>query len=497
MSGTRPKTCLPAAAAIAALFVASCAVGPDFKRPPPPAVSRFTAEPLPAATTATAAPGGDAQRFVAGGEISAQWWSLFRSPALDALIAQALKSNPDLQSAQAALRVAKENVYAQEAAYFPTIGANLDASRNHNSSVLSPTLFSYVPYFNLYSAELTANWTLDVWGGNRRAVESLRALAQAQHEQVEAAYLTLISALAAAAIQEASLRAQIAATEEIVREGTDALAILSRQLSLGEVSGADVAAQEAALAQARQTLPPLQKQLAQERDLIAVLAGRFPADPVPQTFDLDALTMPHELPVSIPSQLVDQRPDVRTAEANLHAASAQIGVAIANELPNISLSANGGTAATELAGLFGPGSGYWSVAGGLTQTVFDGGALLHKTRAARAAYDQARGQYRSTVLAAFQNVADTLEAIQSDADALNAAVAAENAAARSLKSQQLRLKLGDASVLAVLVAEQTDEQATIALVQARASRFADSVTLFEALGGGWWNRTQTAAAAKP
>ena len=475
-------------ALLLAAALASCAVGPDFQRPAPPSVNRFTATPLPAVTSSASVPGGDAQRFANGSDISAQWWSLFQSPGLNALISEALKSNPDLKSAQAALRVAKENVMAQEAAFFPTVTADLNASRNHNSTVLSPTLFSFNPYFNLYSAQLSADWTLDVWGGNRRAVEALRATREAQGFQLQAAYLTLTSALAAAAIQEASLRAQIAATESIVKDETDALAIFSRQLDLGQISGADVAAQQTALAQARESLPPLRKQLAQERDLIAVLAGQFPADPLPQTFELDSLALPHELPVSIPSKLVDQRPDVRVAESNLHAASAEIGVAVANELPNISLNATGGTTATELAGLFGPGSGYWTIGAGLTQTVFDAGALLHKTRAARVAYDQALAQYRSTVLTAFQNVADTLEAIRSDADTLKAATEAAEAATKSLDAQSLRLKLGDASALAVLNAEQAYSQAIIALAQARASRFADTVTLFEALGGGWWNR---------
>lgn len=484
--------CARAAGALALLFVSSCAVGPDFKRPPLPSVTRLTAQPLPAATASAPVKGGGAQTFVESADISAEWWSLFNSPALNALITGALKSNPDLQSAQAALRVAKENVYAQEAAYFPTVTASFDASRNHNSTVLSPTLFNYAPYFNLYAAQLQANWTLDIWGGNRRAVESLRAEEESQHFQVEAAYLTLTSALAAAAIQEASLRDQVAATESIVKDETDSLGIFSRQLALGQVSGADVAAQQAALAQARQTLPPLKKQLAQERDLIAVLAGRFPADQPPQTFELDALQLPHELPVSIPSKLVEQRPDVRAAEANLHSASAGIGVAVANELPNISLGATGGTTAIALAGLFGPGSGYWTIAGGATQTVFDAGQLLHKTRAARAAYDQASAQYRSTVLTAFQNLADTLEAIKADAETLNAAVAAEAAAAKSLEAQRLHLKVGDVSVLAVLNAELTYEQVRITLAQARAARFADTVSLFEALGGGWWNRGRVA-----
>jgi NodT family efflux transporter outer membrane factor (OMF) lipoprotein len=474
-------------------FVASCAVGPDFTRPAPPHVSRLTASPLPATTASSNAKTGEAQQFAEGGDISSQWWSLFHSPALDALIAQAVKNSPDLQSAQAALRVAKENIYAQQAAFFPTIGGSFAGSRNLNSTVLSPTLFNYTPYFSLYTAQLSADWTLDIWGGNRRSVEALRATAEAQHFQVEAAWLTLTSALAAAAVEEASLRAQIAATQDIIDAETRALSIFQRQLSEGQISGADVAAQQATLAQARQTLPPLEKQLAQERDLITALAGRFPDDQVPQAFDLDHLDLPHELPISVPAKLVDQRPDVRAAESNLHMAEAEIGVAIANELPDISLSASNGTVATQLAGLFGPGSAFWSVGGGATQTLFDGGALLHKTRVARAAYDQAAAQYRSAVLTAFQNVADTLEAIQADARTLSAAAAAEQAAGASLKSQQLRLKLGDANVLAVLNAQQTYEQASIALVQARASRLADTVTLFEALGGGWWSRSPPAS----
>ena len=489
MNSTRLKL---ANFALVMTFTTACAVGPDFKRPAPPPVRQFTAAPLPLATSPVNVKDGEPQKFVSGADITAQWWSLFHSQALDALIAQALKSNPDLQSAQAALRAAKENVYAQEAAWFPTIGGNLAASRNLNSTVLSPTLFNYAPYFSLYSVELSANWTLDIWGGNRRAVEALKATAEAQHFQVEAAYLTLTSALAAAAVQEASLRAQIAATDYIIKDQADSLAILDRQQSQGQISGADVAAQQAALALARQSLPPLQKQLAQERDLITVLAGRFPDDQVPQVFDLDQLDLPHELPVSVPAKLVDQRPDMRAAEAGLHSAEAEIGVAIANELPNISLSATDGTAATRLAGLFGPGSAYWSVGGGLSQTIFDGGALLHKSREARAAYDQASAQYRSTVLSAFQNVADTLEAIQADAHSLEAADAAEDAATRSLSSQKLRLKLGDANILAVLNAEQAQEQASLTLVQARANRLADTVALFEALGGGWWNRPTAA-----
>ncbi len=480
--------------ALAIVLVAGCSVGPDFERPPPPSVKQFTPGTLPESTSSANIKGGEAQHLVEGRDIPGEWWTLFHSQALDTLIRQAIKTNPDLQSAKAALRIAEENVRAQEGAYFPTLQANFTPSRYHNAVQPSPTLSVFVPYFNLYSAQLSAAWTLDIWGGNRRQVESLRATADAQECQVEGAYLTLTAAVAEAAIQEASLRAQLSATQDIVKDEETSLAILQRQYSLGQVSGSDVAAQEAALAQAQQALPALQKQLAQERDLITVLAGRYPSDQVSQTFELSALELPRNLPISLPSKLVDRRPDIRAAEANLHAASAQIGVAIANMLPNITLSANDGTIATQLSGLFGPGNGYWTLAGSVTQTVFDAGTLLHRTRAARAAYDQASAQYRSTVLGAFQNVADALQAVEADADSFNAAAATENAATKSLNSEHLRLELGDVGVLAVLNAEQTYKQATINLAQARASRFADTVALFQALGGGWSNGAGTADA---
>jgi NodT family efflux transporter outer membrane factor (OMF) lipoprotein len=467
------------------LFVSGCAVGPDFVRPAPPPVKQFTADAMPALTSPAAGRNNETQRLIAGRDLPAEWWTLFHSPSLNGLIEQAIKTSPNLQAAEAALRIAEENVSAQQGAYFPNVSANFTPSRYHNAGEVSPTLATFVPYFNLYSAQVSAAWTPDIWGGNRRQVEALKATAEAQKFQVEAAYLTLTSALAAAAIQEASLRLQVSATLDIVKDEDQSLAVLKEQLSRGQVSGVDVSVQEAALAQARQSLPPLQKQLAQERDLITTLAGRFPSDEVPQTFELATLELPQDLPLSMPSKLVDQRPDVRAAEANLHTASAQIGVAIADMLPNITLSANDGTIATTLGGLFGAGNGYWMVAGSITQTVFDGGTLIHKTRAARAAYDQAAAEYRSTVLSAFQNVADALYAIESDADLLKAAIAARGAAETNLRSQKLRLKLGDANILAILNAEQTYSQATISLAQARANRFADTVALFQALGGGW------------
>jgi len=473
-----------------ALLVAACAVGPDFKRPAAPAVGGYTREPLSALPKSADIPGGEAQSFVRGQDIPGQWWILFHSESLNNLIDQALKANPDAQAAQAALRVAMENVYAQKGAFYPSIEASYSPSRQKNAvGTLAPTLSSGVPIFNLYTAQVSVSYTLDVFGANRRQAETLEALAESQRFQLEATYLTLTSNVVAAAVQEASLRAQIAATQEVINFEAEQLELLRREFELGAIAESNVVAQQAALAQARATLPPLEKQLAQQRDLLTALLGRFPSEEPSEKFELSMLQLPQELPVSLPSRLVEQRPDVRSAEAQLHAASAQIGVAVANMLPQFTISANIGSVATEMSHLFAGGTNFWSLAGNLAQPIFEGGALLHKKRAAEAAYDQAAAQYRSTVITAFQNVADTLHALQNDANALNAASEAERAAAESLKIARRQLQLGDISYLALLNAELTYQQAAIVLVQARANRYADTAALFQALGGGWWNRS--------
>lgn len=481
------------ALAVLAAF-ASCAVGPNFHRPSAPTVKGYTPEPLAGRTAQANVAGGEAQRFVQGLDIPGQWWALFRSKPLNTLIDQALKSNPSLAAAQAALRVARENVAAQKGAFYPTIQANFTPSRNKTATgALSPASASGNPYYSLYNTQLTVSYMPDVFGLNRRTVESLQAQAEAQRFQVEATYLTLTSNVVAAAVQEALLRGQIKATQEIVKVQTEALDIMRRQLALGQIAGDAVAAQEAALAQAQASLPPLQKQLAQQRDLLAALAGRFPSEEPSETFDLAALQLPRDLPVSLPAKLVEQRPDVRAAEEQLHSASAEIGVAIANMLPNITLSANGGYAANALSRMFGPGTSYWTIAASLTQPIFEGGTLIHRTRAARAAFEEAAATYRSTVLTAFQNVADSLRALQSDANALTAAVAAERAAATSLDIVRAQLQLGAVAYLALLNAENTYQQALVSLVQARANRYADTAALFQSLGGGWWNRADVAS----
>ena len=272
------------------------------------------------------------------------------------------------------------------------------------------------------------------------------------------------------------------------------MATLQRQLALGDAAEAAVAAQQAALEQSRATLPPLEKQLAQQRDLLAALSGRMPSDTIDARFTLDALQLPGDLPLSLPARLVEQRPDVRMADEQLHAASAQVGVAIANRLPNVQITANIGSAAASASSLLGTGTGFWNIGADITAPLFDGGTLKHKQRAAEATYRQSAAQYRSTVIDAVQNVADVLHAVQADAAALASADLADRAAARSLAIAQRQLALGDIPEVAMLNAEQTWRQAEITLAQARANRYADTVALFQALGGGWWNRHDVASA---
>ena len=485
-----------ATATAAFALLAGCAVGPDFTRPEAPTSDRYTANPLPTKTAATGVAAGGTQRFRLGADIPAEWWAVFHSPALDALTRDALKSSPNIAAAEAALRQAHELRKAGEGAFWPLVQASFNASRNKTSATLAPVPASNALYYNLYTAQLSVSYVPDVFGGTRRTVEGLLAQEEAQRFELEAAYLTLTSGLVAAAIGEAGLRDQIAATTEIIRVQRESLDILRNQFALGQVARQDVAAQEAALAQAEATLPPLQKQLAQQRDLIAVLAGRFPSDQPSAKFELASLKLPEDLPLSLPSRLVEHRPDVRAAEETLHAASAAIGVAIANMLPQITLSANSGSSVLSpltIGSLFGAGTGFWTVAAGGTQTLFDGFTLWHKKKAAEAAFDQAAAQYKQTVLTAFQNVADALEALKSDADALAAAVRAENAAKTSLDIAKRQLALGAINALALLNAENTYQLALVNRVQAQAARFADTAALFQALGGGWWNRTSEIA----
>jgi len=471
----------------AMLLAAGCVVGPNYQKPAPPQAPGYTpaAPPVTAATPNVA--GGEAQSFVTGRDIPGDWWAVFHSKPLDDLIARALKANPDLKSAQAALVVARENTLAQRGYYYPTVSAGFSAAHARTSSEVSPFTSTGALSYSLYTPDVSVSFVPDVFGLNHRTIESLKAQEQQARYALAATHITLSSNIAAAAIQEASLRGQIGATNQLIAVNTKLLDILRGQYAGGYATQLDVAAQEAQLAQVAATLPPLVKQLAQQRDLLAVLSGAFPNQEFEEKFELASFELPRELPLTLPSKLVQQRPDVLQAEENLHAASALIGVAHANRLPSFALTADAGSMALIFSHIFGKG-GFWDSAAGLTQPVYDHGTLRHRELAAKAAYDQAEAQYRSTVLTAFQNVADTLHAIEQDAASLRAAAAATQAAAVTLDLTKKQLDGGYTNYLAVLSAEQSYQQAVLNLVQAQSNRYADTAALFQALGGGWWNR---------
>lgn len=471
--------------AVAAL--AGCSVGPDFNRPAKPAIDGYTPENLAPRTSSAPVHGGEAQSLTLGADIPGRWWQLYRSTELDALVDQALTANPDLDAAQAALRRANELLFAQQGALFPTIsGGASGAQQLYNGAQAGQP--NTTTQFSVTTASLSISYGPDLWGGVRRQVESQAALAEYQRFQLEAAYLTLTSNVVVVAVNLASLRGQITATETIIRLQTEGLRLVQTQFDTGGASRADVLAQQATLMQTQATLPPLQKQLAQQRNQLMTLLGKPPTEDAGQGLQLASLQLPKDLPLSLPSQLVEQRPDVRSAEAQLHSASADIGVAVAAQLPQFSITGQLGTAALGPGALFGPGTALWSIGASVAQTLMDGGQLEHKKRAAVAAYDQAAAQYRSTVLSAFQDVANALRALQADADALTATTAAEQAAQQSLNLSQQQYSLGAINYLTLLNAQQTYQTALINRVQAQAARFSDTAALFQALGGGWWNR---------
>lgn len=477
------------AASCAGLLLSSCAVGPNFSPPPTPDVTRYTPEPLSSPHPNSEPPKVAGQRFIEGADIPARWWAAFRSKPLNDLIRLSVDHNPTLQASEAAIRLANYNALAQRGLFLPQISGNSTTSQTLQSnagSVFGAPLDS-VPQteYSLVTHQVTISFVPDVWGANIRAVENLDALTEQAQFQLEAAHLTLTANVVTAAIQEASLRSQIEGTESVIKAEREILDLLKKQLSAGYAAETDVLTQEAAVAQVEQTLPPLKKQLAAQRDLLTALAGQFSSDEVLQKFELKRIALPRNLPVSLPSTMVRQRPDVRAAEAFMHSASAQVGVAIAARLPNFLLSANGGTSGYNFAQSFTPGTGFYTVAAAATAPIFDGFTLYHKQKAAEAALDQADAMYRQTVITAFQNVADALRSLQQDTPAVQAAVKSEMATKKSLDLIRKQLVQGLINQATLLTAQQAYFNAVIARVQAEATRLSDVAALFMALGGGW------------
>jgi NodT family efflux transporter outer membrane factor (OMF) lipoprotein len=479
----------------AAAFLAACAVGPDYRAPDTPVTATYTEKPQPERSESAPVQGGDAQRFELGAKISADWWTLFGSPELDALIRTALAGQPSLAAAQAALRQAEENVNAQYSVLYPSFDANLLARRQRISGASFGNPSIPPTTFNLYNASVSVTYAIDVAGGARRELEALRAGVDFQRFQVEAAYLSLTANVATTAFREASLREQIRATREISQAQDSQLELAEKQFKLGAISGSDLLGQRAQAAQTRATLPPLEKALGQTRNQLAVLIGKLPADAKLPELDFSNFRLPRDLPVSVPSELLRQRPDVRQAEAILHQTNARIGVAEALMFPQLTLTGSYGSAALRSGNLFDPGTQIWNLGANLLQPIFHAGQLQAQKRGAEAAYDQAFAQYQLAVLTAFQDVADVLLALEHDARTLKAQSEAEAAARESLEVTQQQLKFGAVNYVQLFNAQRQYSLAKFALVQAQAARYADTAALFQALGGGWWNRVEQASAA--
>lgn len=466
-------------------ILSACSVGPDFRRPDSPDVNRYTPNELPDKTASSPVTAGEAQRFVLGQEIQAQWWNLFQSEALDGLIHQALTNSPTLEAAKAKLREAGENWRAKAGSLFPSVDANVSAThqRISGASFGQPGgSFS----FDLFNASVKVSYYLDIFGGTRRELEGLQAQVDYEGFQERAAYLALTSNIVTATAKEASLRAQIRTTKEILAVQEQVLDLVKKQQELGGASLSDVYAQYSQLARTKTTLPPLEKDLAFTRHQLAVLAGVFPekAGTLPE-FDMDSQRLPLELPVSLPSTLVRNRPDILASEALLHAACAQVGVATADLYPKVTLTGSYGSESEKLDNMFTPGTAVWSLGAGLLQPVFHGGELRAKKRAAVAAYDEAAANYRGTVLQAFREVADALRALDDDARALKAQSESETGARLLLDLTKRQYELGAVNYLSLLNAQRDYQLARMGLVQAEAARFADTAALFQAMGGGW------------
>ncbi len=479
------------------IALSSCMVGPDFVHPSLPDTHAYTPAPQIHHTVSIPQAGkaGYAQHFIKNEDIPGLWWQVFRSPAVNKLICQAMANNPNLAAAEAALMAARQAYYAQiGGTLLPLVNANASYERqrfSYNSLGANGQLFgggTRSNTFNLYNSTVNITYTLDVFGGLRRLIEAYGAQVEYQRFQLEGAYLTLSTNIVTTAITIASLREQIAATEELIRLQRDTLNIIHKQFELGGISKLDYLFQEAQVAQTEGTLPPLKQSLAKNNHLLSVLIGDLPSENHLPKFKLKDFTLATHIPIGIPAVLVRQRPDIRAAEALIHLYSAQIGVATANLIPQFTLYGNYGWQSSILSQLISPANIVWSWGGGIVETLFNGGALVAKRRQAVAAYQQFAAQYQQAVLQGFQNVADTLRALEHDAEGLKAQKEAEVAAQQSLKLTTDQYFLGGVNYLALLIAQRTYHQAQIARIRTEADRYTDTAALFQALGGGWWSR---------
>lgn len=472
-------------------LLCGCAVGPDFTSPQPPPTEVFIDTPLPEETVSTTGSSGLAQHFLPGSPIPDQWWMLFESPCLNSIVAYGLANSPTVEAARATLEQAKANYYAQiGSGLLPSLNWVFSGQRQEFSTASIGGGVDFTApnaIFNLFNTQVNVAYALDVFGGTRRGIEALKAVVDYQMYELEAAYLMLTANIVTTALTEASIRSQIKATHQLIESQSEQLKIVKQQFTLGAVSRSEVLTQETQLAQLEATLPPLEKSLLLQRHLLSMLIGDLPTEAALPEFELSSLTLPPDLPLNLPSTLVQRRPDIRAAEALMHQACAQVGVATANMFPQFNIISNFGFSADFISSLIAPANEVFLLNMQVAQPVFQGGGLFFKRRAAMAAFDQARAQYREVVLQAFQNVADALRAVEKDAELLAAQRTAEKAAYDQMNLTAKQFKLGAVNYLLLLNAERQYQTTVINRIQAESLRYTDTVALFQALGGGWWN----------
>jgi NodT family efflux transporter outer membrane factor (OMF) lipoprotein len=477
------------AGAIAVCSLAGCAVGPNYHSPAPPSTAGYTRGKQPDVTTDAPVRGGAAQTFVSDRDIPADWYDLFQSEQLDDLVRRALHDSPTVEAAKAALRSAEATYIAERGALLlPQADGQFSVTRERVPGAAFGAPEVPASLFTLYNAAVNVSYRLDIFGASRRQLEELRAQTDFQRWELEAANLTLTGNVVTTAFDVASLRDQLAAVNDVVEAETAQYKLVQRQFEVGAASKSDVLSQQAQLAQAQAVVPGLEKALAQAQHRLAVLAGRTPDDASIPEFELDHFSLPTQLPVTVPAKLVRQRPDVQAAEAQLHQATAAVGLATANLFPQLNLTGSIGSESITSNGLFGAGTGTWSAGASLLQPLFHGGELRYKRRAAVADLEKADANYRQTVLAALQEVADALRALESDARELRAQVEAEKAASDAFEISKKQFAVGGVSYVTVLTNQRLFLEARQSRVQAEAARYSDSAALFQALGGGWWNR---------
>jgi NodT family efflux transporter outer membrane factor (OMF) lipoprotein len=472
------------------LLAASCVVGPDFKSPEIPAVSNYVADDEKLKTAIDGGPGAPKQTLQVGEQVQQDWWTLFQSRDLESVVEQALAGNRTLESAKARLEQARESVRAASSAYYPEVSVGASASRkklNAASQGLAPNVFPLPPNFNLFQVGATASYSPDIFGGTRRKVEQQEALAAFAFEQVHAACLTLTGNAVSVSVQIAAIRAQTEALNEILDIDQQNLELVRKARDAGAVPDSDVIAAESQLASDRTLQPALDQQMSVAKHALAVLLGKSPSEWSPPEFNLNALALPGELPVTLPSELVHQRPDILAAEAELRAASAQIGIATAQLYPSITISGSAGAAALSGGELFNPAGLIWSIAAGITQPIFDGGRRRADQRAAVAAFRGSAADYQQTVLEAFGQVADVLKALEHDGNLLAAQQTALEMATQSVRLQRISYGSGGTGLLSLLDAQRQYQQARVGYVQAQTQRYQHSIELLVAMGGGWWN----------